>query len=176
MNRVFQQITLPVKVAKLVAEPPDELLLMPVADVSVVRIRDTWQAPRGEGRKHEGQDIFAPRGTPVVSAVKGFVYRIRHDRLGGKTVSVLGRGRRVYYYAHLSRYAPDLEEWAPVEPGTVLGFVGTTGNARTTPPHLHFGIYGVSGPIDPLPMLVDPEMARIGKRAIITRRIGTKAS
>jgi len=123
-----------------------------VPGVTKKQIANTWQAPRG-GRRHEGQDIFAKRGTPIYSATRGYVYKIGENALGGQTVSVIGAGGRVYYYAHLDAYADGLEEGNYVTPQTKLGFVGTTGNAQGTPPHLHFGVYTPSGAINPLPLL-----------------------
>jgi murein DD-endopeptidase MepM/ murein hydrolase activator NlpD len=81
--------------------------------------------------------------------------KIGEDNLGGHTVSVIGDGGRKYYYAHLDSYAPNLRVGDYVTRKTVLGYVGSTGNADGTPPHLHFGIYTASGAIDPLPLLVD---------------------
>jgi len=104
---------------------------------------------------HQGQDIFAPRGTPIHSATEGYVVRIGENRLGGQTISVLGAGGRVYYYAHLDSYAPSLDVGDYVTPETVLGAVGTTGNAKNTSPHLHFGVYAATGAINPLPLLAD---------------------
>ena len=124
---------------------------MPLKDVKRGQIANTWGAPRGEGRSHEGQDIFAPKGTPILSATTGYVVKIGEDNLGGHTVSVIGDGGRKYYYAHLDSYAPNLEVGDYVTRKTVLGYVGTTGNADGTPPHLHFGIYTTTGAINPLP-------------------------
>ena len=143
------------RVAKLYTQTPDSKIAMPLEDVSKRRIADTWQAPRGDGRRHEGQDIFAPRGTPILSATNGYIYKVGENNLGGQTVSVIGSGGRVYYYAHLDRYAPGLEVGNRVTKRTVLGYVGTTGNAQGTPPHLHFGVYGLNGAINPLPLLTD---------------------
>lgn len=142
-------------VARLSMQEPDTKLAMPLADVSKRQIADTWHAPRGTDRLHEGQDIFAPKGTPILSATNGFVYNIGENNLGGQTVSVIGAGGRVYYYAHLDAYAPGLHIGDRVNTRTVLGYVGTTGNAQGTPPHLHFGIYTSSGAINPLPLLSD---------------------
>jgi murein DD-endopeptidase MepM/ murein hydrolase activator NlpD len=150
-----------VQVARLYSQEPDRRLAMPLADVSKRQVADTWGAPRGTGRRHEGQDIFAPKGTPVLSATSGFVYNIGENNLGGQTVSVIGAGGRVYYYAHLDKYAPGLEEGDRVTTRTVLGYVGTTGNAQGTPPHLHFGIYTGSGAINPLPLLTDRTTPRV---------------
>jgi peptidoglycan LD-endopeptidase LytH len=143
------------RVARLCTETPDARLVMPLRDVAKRQIADTWHAPRGTDRVHEGQDIFAPKGTPVLSATKGYVYNIGENNLGGQTISVIGSGGRVYYYAHLDAYAPKLEEGDYVTTKTVLGYVGTTGNAQGTPPHLHFGIYTSGGAINPLPLLRD---------------------
>lgn len=146
---------LPIKVALLSARQPDARLAVPVAGVKVSRVGHSWHAPRAGGRLHEGQDIFAKRGTPVHSATEGYVVRIGENNLGGQTVWVLGAGGRSYYYAHLDAYAPGLTVGDYVTPATVLGYVGTTGNAAGTQPHLHFGVYTSGGAIDPRPLLTD---------------------
>jgi murein DD-endopeptidase MepM/ murein hydrolase activator NlpD len=132
-------------------------LKMPVAGLHPREARSSWHAPRSSGRKHEGIDLFAKKGTPVVSATRGEVWRIGTDRLGGKVVTVLGDGPALYYYAHLDDWDDGLFVGRRVEKGTRLGFVGNTGNARTTPPHLHFGVYQVgwwrSRPVNPAPLL-----------------------
>src|SRR5215213_1565577 len=143
------------RVLKLYTQEPDTRIAMPLEDVSKKEIADTWQAPRGTNRRHEGQDIFAPRGTPILSATSGYIYRIGENNLGGQTVSVISKGGRVYYYAHLNSYAKGIEVGDRVSTRTVLGYVGTTGNAQGTPPHLHFGIYTFTGAINPLPLLRD---------------------
>jgi peptidoglycan LD-endopeptidase LytH len=151
------------RVAKLYTQEPDSKIAMPLQDVNKRQIADTWGAPRGVGRRHEGQDIFAPKGTPILSATNGYVYKIGENNLGGQTVSVIGSGGRVYYYAHLDSYAPNLQVGDRVSTRTVIGFVGTTGNAQGTPPHLHFGVYSLTGAINPLPLLKDrtaPTMTR----------------
>lgn len=154
-DKVGDRLLLYVRVARLYTREPDLQLQMPVQNVSRNSIRDTWHAARDNHRRHEGQDIFAPRGTPVTSATNGYVINIGENQLGGLTVSVAGAGGRVYYYAHLDSYAPNLTEGDRVTPNTVLGFVGTTGNAQGTPPHLHFGVYAMNGAINPLPLLAD---------------------
>ena len=141
---------------------PDTRLVVPVDGVRVSQIADTWGGPRSGGRRHEGQDLFAPVGTPIRSATDGWVWRIGERDLGGRTVTIVGGAGRRYYYAHLSSYA-DIREGQRVTPDTVIGYVGNTGNARATPPHLHLGVYESRDPedpcdwdaIDPLPMLVD---------------------
>jgi murein DD-endopeptidase MepM/ murein hydrolase activator NlpD len=98
-------------------------------------------------------DIFAARGTPVLSATEGIVIRVGTNRLGGQVINILGPGRQVHYYAHLDRYG-GFEEGDVVYPGSIIGYVGNTGNARDTPPHLHYGIYDPGrGAVNPWPML-----------------------
>ncbi|GGR07441.1 M23 family metallopeptidase [Deinococcus ruber] len=140
---------------------PDTRLLMPVAGVRVSQVADTWNAARPGNLKHAGQDIFAPRGTPVRSATSGVVWLTGSSARGGTWVYVLGAGGRRYYYAHLLRIASGLHEGQRVTTTTVLGQVGTTGDAETTPPHLHFAVfdrYDRTAPcrfpaLDPLPLL-----------------------
>lgn len=130
---------------------PPTALPVPVEGVAVRQIADTFGAPRGTDRTHAGVDIFAPRGTPVFSSTRGIVVSVREGGLGGKQVWVLGPGRERHYYAHLDDWVPGLQAGDLVRPGDPLGRVGTTGNARGTPPHLHYGIYGRDGAYDPLP-------------------------
>lgn len=103
----------------------------------------------GGKRNHEGLDIFAQKGTPVLAAVRGRVSRTGNRGLGGKQVWVRDTKRhQSLYYAHLDSILPNLGR---VNVGDTLGFVGNTGNARTTPSHLHFGIYKRGrGAIDPI--------------------------
>lgn len=115
-------------------------LRVPVYGVDAAALADTWGAARSGGRSHEGIDIFAPCGHPVVSATRGVVVAVAENRLGGQYVGVLGPGGSWHYYAHLSRVAP-LGIGDVVRPGDTLGYVGNTGNARGTPCHLHYGIY-----------------------------------
>ena len=162
------------RVIKLYTQQPDTKLAMPLENVAKSGIADTWQAPRGDGRRHEGQDIFAPRGTPILSATSGYIYKIGENNLGGQTVSVISSGGRVYYYAHLDRYAKGIEVGDRVNTRSVLGYVGTTGNAQGTPPHLHFGIYTLTGAINPLPLLTDrvaPSVTTVKPKETKTNRI-----
>lgn len=155
-RRVF-----PAYVAAVESEPDTELL-NPVEGTRVSQIADTWGGARAGNRVHEGQDIFAPEGRPVRSVTAGYVWRIGERALGGKTVTVIGDGARRYYYAHLSAYA-DIREGQRVTPDTVIGYVGKTGNAAATPPHLHLGVYESWSDgepchweaLNPLPLLVD---------------------
>ena len=132
---------------------PADSLPVPVDGVRARDIADTFGAPRGRDRSHAGVDIFAARGTPVRSATRGIVVSIRDAGLGGRQVWVLGPGRERYYYAHLEDWAPGLGAGEVVFAGDAIGTVGDSGNARGTPTHLHFGIYGRDGARDPLPLL-----------------------
>ena len=162
------------RVAQLYSQNPDTRLSMPLENISKRAIADTWQAPRGTDRRHEGQDIFAARGTPILSATRGIIYNIGENNLGGQTVSVIGSGGRVYYYAHLDSYARGIAVGDRVTTRSVLGYVGTTGNAQGTPPHLHFGIYTPTGAINPLPLLTDrtaPTVTTAAPRNTSTRTL-----
>jgi len=143
---------------RLAAMPKPQALPVPVEGVRQRALRDTWGGARSEGRKHEGIDIFAKRGTPVVSSTEGIVSQVGTNRLGGLVVWVLGPGGQRHYYAHLDGYS-DVESGMRIEAGRVLGFVGDTGNAKGTPPHLHYGIYDTGGAINPYPLLkADPAL------------------
>ena len=152
---VSDKLILAVRIAQLYGREPDQQLAMPVQGVFKNQVGDSWHAPRSGERLHEGQDIFAPRGTPVLSATEGYIVRISENKLGGQTVSVVGAGGRMYYYAHLESYAAGIATGNYVTTQTVLGYVGTTGNAAGTSPHLHFGVYARGGSLNPLPLLID---------------------
>jgi peptidoglycan LD-endopeptidase LytH len=137
---------------QLAMDDPPAHLVIPVEHVSRHRLTDTWRAPRDAGRHHEGIDIFAPRDTPVRSTTRGIVTRVGTNKLGGQVVFVLGPGLESHYYAHLDGFA-DIHPGDVVQAGDVLGYVGRTGNARTTPFHLHYGIYRRGTPQNPYPRL-----------------------
>ena len=125
----------------------------PVAGKGNADIHSFWGAGRdGGARKHEGVDIFAGRGTPLLAVSEGTVTRTGDRGLGGKQVwlrdGVLGHS---VYYAHLDSIIAVPGQ--RVQPGDTLGTVGNTGNAATTAPHLHFGIYTMGGAVDPYPYI-----------------------
>ena len=128
---------------------------MPLEDVAKRQISDTWQSAAWSGKKARRSGHFCAPWDAIFSATNGYIYKVGENSLGGQTVSVIGSGGRIYYYAHLDRYAPGLEVGKRVSTRTVLGYVGTTGNAQGTPPHLHFGVYTFNGAINPLPLLCD---------------------
>lgn len=118
-----------------------------VCPVEGSRFVNDWAFPRSRDRKHEGTDVFAPTGTPIVAVTDGVVARMstvdRFDGirgLGGLTVSY-EQGDQRFYNAHLDAIHPDMAIGHEVEAGDVIGWVGRTGNARGTPPHLHLGWY-----------------------------------
>jgi murein DD-endopeptidase MepM/ murein hydrolase activator NlpD len=112
-----------------------------------------WLAPR-VGHLHQGIDIFAARGTPLVAVQDGTVDALSNYGLGGISLHVTNERGDYFYYAHLSGYAPGVHEGMAVKAGEVIGYVGNTGDAATTPPHLHFEVHPGGGPaVDPFPYL-----------------------
>jgi len=132
----------------------DPSLAFPVAGRDSRAVQSFFGAERdGGAREHHGIDIFAPRGTPALAAANGVVRSIAPNNLGGNVVwlSDLDHGQTLYY-AHLDRH--NVTAGQRVTVGDTVGFVGNTGNARTTPPHLHFGIYRRGeGPLNPYPFV-----------------------
>lgn len=103
---------------------------------------------------HEGIDIFAPEGTPLVATERSVVTRVGTGRLGGLKVWIHGESGIDWYYAHLSRFAPGIAAGDALEAGDLIGFVGTSGNAVGTPPHVHLQMHPGGGrPTDPYPLL-----------------------
>ena len=132
-------------------------LAFPVEGYGVRSIQSVFGADRDAGRRsHDGVDIFARRGTPVIATSAGRVNRVQVTNLGGKVVWLRDPIRNAnIYFAHLDSQV--VSRGQEVEIGDTLGFVGNTGNARTTPPHLHFGIYRRGeGPVNPDPFLRPP--------------------
>lgn len=155
VSHLLDRITLPIKYAALAIRDPDPYILMPVWGAKVSEVANTWHDPRPDDRVHEGQDIFAPRGTPVFSGTRGYVIRVSTSEIGGNSVYILGTGRRLYFYTHFDRFPDELHVGQYVGTDTVIGFVGNTGNAETTPPHLHLGVYDMGVALDPFLFLVE---------------------
>jgi murein DD-endopeptidase MepM/ murein hydrolase activator NlpD len=148
-------------------------LAFPVGGRNMRAIQSFFGAERdGGARSHDGVDIFAARGTPVLAAAPGRAYRIGITNLGGKVVWVRDDIRNArLYYAHLDSQA--VVDGQLIEVGDTLGFVGNTGNARTTPPHLHFGVYRSGmGAIDPIPFL-DPPRGTLPELTVDLGQLGT---
>jgi len=106
---------------------------------------DTWGAPRSGGRSHEGVDMMAPSGTPLVAVESGYA-EFKTTRLGGNSVWVNGNSGTRYFYAHLSAWEGSSRN---VSQGEVIGYVGATGN--TTANHLHFEIRPGGQAVNPYP-------------------------
>lgn len=138
-------------------------LLIPVKGLKREDLRDNFGEKRGL-RRHHALDIMAKRGTPVVAVDDGRVVRVRRHLLGGLTVHQYDPEEKyAYYYAHLDRYAKGLEEGRVIRRGDVIGYVGSTGNAPASAPHLHFAITEMDRqkrwfrgkPVNPYPYLVE---------------------
>lgn len=117
-------------------------LAIPVAGVESEELRDSFLDPRG-ARTHHALDIMAARRTPVRAVEDGTIAKLYYSEGGGGiTIYQFDPGRAVsYYYAHLDGYADGLREGQPVRRGDLIGYVGSTGNASASAPHLHFGIF-----------------------------------
>jgi len=116
-------------------------LLVPVEGLEPRQLRDTFRDAR-TGHVHEALDIIAPRGTPVLAVDDGIVRKLFTSRYGGLTVYQFDPSEMYcYYYAHLDRYAEGLKQGAFLRRGGLVGYVGTTGNAAKTIPHLHFAVF-----------------------------------
>ncbi len=119
------------------------LRVFPVDPAAKPKFSDTWGAPREGGRTHEGTDIFAPEDSPVYAVDDGKVSGASSE-IGGLVVNLDAADGTRYYYAHLSGFANN--PWPrTVKAGDLIGYVGHTGNAAHTQPHLHFGIYPARG-------------------------------
>ena len=140
-------------------------LMVPVDGVAPDALIDSFDDERGGGsRSHGALDIHAAKGTPVVAADDGRVEKLHESVAGGITLYQFDpSGRFVYYYAHMDAYRPGIAEGDLLRRGTVLGYVGETGNAPPGVPHLHFAIGRMDAerrwwkfePIDPLGLLVE---------------------
>jgi len=153
------------------------LYSFPVAEKGNAAIQSFWGANRDGGkRSHEGLDIFADRGTPVLAASDGRISSTGDRGLGGKQVwQRSGIFGNALYYAHLDSVIATAGQ--RVKMGDTLGFVGNTGNARTTSPHLHFGIYQRGrGAVNPLPYIFEGTAPIPSGNDEITAQYGTVTS
>lgn len=143
----------------------------PVAKGTKNNIGSFWGVDRDAGqRRHEGVDIFAARSTPAVASADGVVTRVGTNNLGGKVVFLRPEGRSInLYYAHLDSQL--VVSGQQVKIGDTIGLIGNTGNAITTAPHLHFGIYTNRGAVDPLPF-IRPGKSTPAKIVANTNRLG----
>lgn len=111
---------------------------------------DSWGFPRSGGRTHKGVDMFAPRNTSLLAVVDGVV-KFSSNSLGGRSTHLYADNGVVYYYTHLEGYPSDVSSGQRVSKGTVVGFLGNSGNARYTSPHLHFEIRPGGKAVNPYP-------------------------
>ncbi len=139
-------------------------LMIPVAGIRREQLQDTFNESRSEGRVHNAIDIIAPLGTPVVAVADGEIAKFFDSERGGTTIYQYSSDRRyVYYYAHLQKRADNLKEKDFVKRGTVIGYVGDTGNSGAGNYHLHFTItaladgqrYWEGSDVNPYPLLKD---------------------
>ena len=143
-------------ILKLKAMSMPKHLPIPVEGVKAKNLTDTWGASRSSGRTHEGIDIMAPRGTKVYSTTEGIIASLKGNNLGGTVIWLLGPSGAYHYYAHLNDHRRGLKEGDYVKRGELIGYVGNTGNARHTAPHLHYGLYlngKGRGAVNPYPYL-----------------------
>ena len=157
----------PVEIAQQVVVGPAGLAI-PVVGVKPDQLTDTFDDARAAGRRHDAIDIMAAEGTPVIAAADGTIEKLFFSH-GGGGITIYERATDPtwqYYYAHLQRYAPGLAEGQQVKRGQVIAFVGHTGDASASGPHLHFALNQMAQgqrwwqgtPINPYPLLA-------GKRA-----------
>jgi murein DD-endopeptidase MepM/ murein hydrolase activator NlpD len=117
---------------------------------------DSFGAPRADVSWHHGDDIFAPLGAPILAVADGTLFSVGWNNIGGLRIWLRDTAGNEFYFAHLSALATRTANGEPAQAGDVIGFVGNTGDARGTPPHLHFEIHPVSmlylgydGAVDP---------------------------
>ena len=144
------------------AAPELTIGALPIEGLRASELRDSFDEIRN-GHPHRAIDIMRPVGTPVRSAVDGTIRKLFFSKSGGNTIYEFDEASAYcYYYAHLDHYANGLYEGMHVSQGTVIGYVGSTGNASPLAPHLHFAIYRLGPdkrwckgtPVNPYPMLI----------------------
>ncbi|MGB3342737.1 MAG: M23 family metallopeptidase [Aequorivita sp.] len=158
-------------ILKIYSEP---VYPFPISGGENKNIKSFWADPRDSGsRSHEGIDIFADRGTPVIAVTNGKISDVGNGGLGGKQVWLRDQSfNNTVYYAHLDSIA--VSKGKRVKTGDTLGFVGNTGNAETLPPHLHFGIYKSKGAINPFPYIRKTEIQTVDSLSTITKAVVLK--
>jgi murein DD-endopeptidase MepM/ murein hydrolase activator NlpD len=147
------QLGLPRRPAPEIVLPAGQGYVFPV--YGEASFTDDYGAPRAVTGWHHGNDVFAPAGTPLLAVADGTLSRVGINNLGGNRLWLTDEAGNQFYYAHLSAYAPAAVSGARVRAGQVIGFVGNTGQAITTPPHLHFEVHPQGGDsVNPYPYLV----------------------
>jgi len=139
----------------------EPVIAPPIEGVKPYELRDSFNEMH-YGHRHEAIDIMEPKDTPVRAVVDGTIQKLFLSKTGGNTIYEFDENRMYcYYYAHLERYAYGLHDGMSVSRGEIIGYVGSTGDAATAAPHLHFAIYLLGphkhwwkgAPIDPYPVL-----------------------
>lgn len=135
-----------------------EGVVFPIQGAYGLPLIDSFGFPRMPGTAdehwHEGIDIFAPRGTPLVATERGVLSKVGSNRLGGVRLWLTGQSGSEWYYAHLDSIAGGITNGLVVEAGDLLGYVGNSGNAIGTPPHLHMELHPDGGrAVNPYPLL-----------------------
>jgi len=126
--------------------------MFPVLGATTADFSDDWGAPRATTGHHQGIDVFAPNGTPLLAVHDGTLFRVGWNNLGGRRLWLADDFGNLFYYAHLAGFSPLAREGARVRRGDVIGFVGTSGDAKGTPPHVHFEIHpGGKWSVPPFP-------------------------
>ncbi len=132
-------------IAALRAQSPQ----VPVAGIAVKDLVDSFLDRRGSTRQHNALDIMAPRNTPALAAVAGTIVKLHNSVAGGLSIYMKDQSSRfTLMYGHLESYRPGLAEGATVRRGEIIGFVGTSGNANPTAPHLHFQVMRADNPTE----------------------------
>jgi peptidoglycan LD-endopeptidase LytH len=145
----------PATPTRLTADALLDSIVIPVVGVSRDELINSYGAPRDGGRRrHRGIDIMAPRGTRVVAVADGEISYVGTQSKAGRSVWLVTDAGVSFFYAHLDRWANGLREGQRVRKGDTIGYVGNTGNARRSSPHLHFAIHRDSEAINPYPHLV----------------------
>jgi hypothetical protein len=122
---------------------------------------DDFGGPRADTIWHHGNDIFAPKGAPILAVAEGTLFLVGWNTIGGNRFWLRDLQGNEFYFAHLSAFSPLARDGAHVKAGDVIGFVGDSGDAAGTPPHLHFEVHpvellwkGYDGVVDPYPYLL----------------------
>jgi murein DD-endopeptidase MepM/ murein hydrolase activator NlpD len=141
---------------------PTGAIVTPIQGLKALELHDSFNELHN-GYRHQAIDIMQARGTPVHAVIDGIIRKLFWSKAGGNTIYEFdGSGNYCYYYAHLDRYADNLYEGKKVSRSEVIGYVGSTGDAASNAPHLHFAIYRLGSdkrwwkgtPVDPYPILV----------------------